>query len=152
MRLSKSIPWPEDDDNINKDIYYRSDGKVVNKYFYDFDIIWTDCAHPAEKFSTLKTYQKTNHFPGMMALSRKNYLSNNINKMKKKFVKEYNFIPRTWVLPTDITFLRKYVAERTQGKKKVTLIIKPEAGCQGKGIFLAKNLNFNTCQTCVVQR
>lgn len=73
MRLSKSIPWPEEEDNLSKDnYYYRNDGKIVNKYFYDFDIIWSDCAQPAEKFSTLKTYQKTNHFPGMMALSRKN--------------------------------------------------------------------------------
>jgi len=72
--------------------------------------------------------------------------------MKNKFPSEFNFIPKTWVLPTDITSLRKYVAERTTKKKRVTLIIKPEAGCQGKGIFLAKNLSFNTSQPCVVQR
>jgi len=35
----------------------------------------------------MKPYQKINHFPGMISLSRKNNLARNLTKLKKKFPK-----------------------------------------------------------------
>jgi tubulin polyglutamylase TTLL6/13 len=38
----------------------------------NWDVWWTDAGVPPEKFSKMRPYQKINHFPGMVALSRKN--------------------------------------------------------------------------------
>jgi len=37
----------------------------------------------------------------MVALSRKNNLGRHLMRMRKKFPKDYNFIPRTWNLPAE---------------------------------------------------
>jgi len=50
----------------------------------------------------MKTYQKINHIPGSENLGKKNLLSSNINRMKKKSMnKDYNFYPATFVIPAD---------------------------------------------------
>lgn len=48
---------------------------------------------------------------------------------------EYNFFPPTWILPQDA----KNFKLQFNGKKAKTFIIKPEASCQGKGIFLSRH-------------
>ena len=42
-----------------------------------------------------------NHFPGMINLYRKNLLSRNLNKFRLLFPDSFNFIPRTWTMPTE---------------------------------------------------
>lgn len=49
----------------------------------DFDIFWTDGSVQPERIAKMKPYQKTNHFPGMFQLSRKNHLARNLIKMQK---------------------------------------------------------------------
>jgi tubulin polyglutamylase TTLL6/13 len=71
----------------------------------------------------MKAYQKINHFPGMEALSRKNNLARNLNRMKRIFKKEYNFFPRTWILPSEYADLK---ASMAIGATR-TVIVKPEA-------------------------
>lgn len=102
-----------------------------------WDILWTDCAVPPEKLAKMHPYQKINHFPGMYAISRKNYLAMNLSKLKKKFPNEYNFFPRSWLYPCDLNDLKLFM----QNKKNCYLIVKPEASCQGRGIFLTKKLD-----------
>ena len=55
--------------------------------------------------------------------------------MQKKFEQAYKFFPKTFLLPSEFgefqhTFFKK------QGANRPVYIVKPEAGCQGKGIFL----------------
>lgn len=101
----------------------------------DWDIYWTDCGILPERIAKMKPYQRCNHFPGMFQLARKNSLARNLIKMSKKFEEEYKFFPRTFLLPSEYgefqqTFFRK------QGANRPVYIVKPEAGCQGRGIFL----------------
>jgi len=49
----------------------------------------------------LKGWQKLNHFPGMNILCWKNSLSQVISKMKSQFGKEFDFVPKTYLLPDD---------------------------------------------------
>lgn len=67
----------------------------------DWDLYWTDNNVTSEQVGKMKPYQKINHFPGMYTLSRKNYLARNLIKMEKKFPHDYNFFPKTWVLPSE---------------------------------------------------
>jgi tubulin polyglutamylase TTLL6/13 len=37
----------------------------------------------------------------MYNISRKNYLAQNLTKMKKVYPEFYNYFPETWLLPTE---------------------------------------------------
>jgi tubulin polyglutamylase TTLL6/13 len=115
-----------------------------------WNIIWTDVPISLEKalemrrfqnahaifWGTTPPVQKANHFPGMNEICRKDRLARNLNRMKKSFPEDYNFFPRTWSLPADVADLLMY----SRLKKNATYICKPDSGCQGKGISLARNL------------
>ncbi|KAM9802833.1 tubulin monoglutamylase TTLL4 isoform 2-T2 [Syngnathus typhle] len=82
-------------------------------------------------FKTLLEHQKLNHFPGTFQIGRKDRLWKNLSKMQHRFGKqEFNFIPRTFVLPQDILQLRKSWKDGSRQK----WIIKPPASARGVGI------------------
>ena len=60
--------------------------------------------------------------------------------MQRACPDEYTFFPPTWILPQDAKDFR---AQFNQKKAK-TFIVKPEASCQGKGIFLTRNFEWMT--------
>ena len=104
----------------------------------DWDIMWTDHIIDTDVLMRMYFFQKISHFPGIHVLARKNLLGFSLNELKKKFPDEYNFYPDTWLLPSNYADFR---AEFEQTKEKNrTYIVKPEADCQGRGIFLTKKL------------
>ncbi len=104
----------------------------------DWDIYWTDAGVLPERIAKMKPYQKVNHFPGMFQLARKNHLARNLIKMAKKFEKDYRFFPRTYLLPYEFAEFKSTFANKT-GINRPVYIVKPEAGCQGRGIFLTND-------------
>ncbi|XP_075131915.1 tubulin polyglutamylase TTLL13 [Leptodactylus fuscus] len=102
----------------------------------EWTVYWTDCSVSLERVMDMKRFQKINHFPGMSEICRKDLLARNMNRLLKLFPKDYNIFPRTWCLPADFGDLQAYC--RT--KKNKTYICKPDSGCQGRGIFLSKNM------------
>lgn len=125
--------------------------KEVTNFEDDFDFFWCDTVMSAERFIKMKIYQRVNHFLGMSAISRKNNLGRNLLRMKKHFPNDYKFFPDTWILPTDMS---DFKAQFT-GKKNKTFIIKPDNGCQGKGIFLTREFDkipIDYSTTLVAQR
>ncbi|CAG9327501.1 ttll-11_9 [Blepharisma stoltei] len=121
--------------------------KAATKYFgwkltktecdEDWDVFWTDSAVEPDKLARMKLYQKINHFPGMYALARKNHLAKNLNRLRKSLPKDFKFFPRTWLVPAEFSDLRQYSSQ----KKNKVFIVKPEASCQGRGIFLTKKFD-----------
>ena len=115
----------------------------------DWDVWFIDGPIIPALLTKMKPYQRTNHFPGMYALARKNLLAKNLLSMQKYFPKEFQFFPKTWMLPADIKNFKEQFNER----KAKTFIIKPEASCQGKGIFLTRNYDwFQPNEHYVAQR
>lgn len=116
--------------------------KLVNEEASDkvkktCNIIWVDTSNVNDYFTTIRPWQCINHFPGMTNIARKSRLADNLGVMKKRFRKHYSFFPSTYILPRDKTLLeRKF---QPSGKSKYTFIVKPDGGCQGKGIFLTKD-------------
>ena len=47
------------------------------------------------------------------------------------------------MLPYDFQDLKEYHDNRQAGKAQ-TFIVKPEANCQGRGIFLTRNIDSNS--------
>ena len=65
-------------------------------------------------------------------------------KMQRAFPAEYTFVPKTWLLPAEITDFRNSNSNpgNTAGRNmKQTFIIKPEGLSQGKGIHLCRDID-----------
>ena len=126
--------------------------KITHADDEDWDILWQDGAIQCDRLYRMKPYQRVNHFPGMHILCRKNLFARNLGRMQKRFPEEYNFFPQTWVLPSEYSEFRKQFDNLSKNKKK-TFIVKPQASCQGRGIFLTRNLeDINQYDHYVVQR
>ncbi|XP_042710338.2 tubulin polyglutamylase TTLL11 isoform X4 [Chrysemys picta bellii] len=101
------------------------------------DIYWHGVSfHDNDIFSG-----QVNKFPGMTEMVRKITLSRAVRTMQDLFPEEYNFYPRSWILPEEFPL---FVAEVRMMKEsdppwKPTFIVKPDGGCQGDGIYLIKD-------------
>lgn len=71
----------------------------------------------------------------MASLAHKHNLSRNLKRMQKIFNQEYDFFPKTWILPSDLSDFKQQFTK----KKAKTFIVKPVASCQGRGIFLTRD-------------
>lgn len=122
---------------VVKHVAQKKMGWYLNDDFSsdDWDIEWTDNSVSPDKLMKMRPYQKINHFPGMYGICKKNYLAWNLNRMLKMFPNDFNFFPKTWVLPAD------WIDFKNNFSKNKTFILKPEASCQGKGIFLVKKID-----------
>lgn len=104
----------------------------------DWQLYWTDTSVTVERVVRLKPTQKINHFVGMLEICRKKQLARNLAAMAAQFPDEFAFAPETFVLPAQLdAFLERFKTPRG-GKRRRTFILKPDAGCQGKGIALAQ--------------
>eukprot|EP00656_Telonema_subtile_P003688 TRINITY_DN11674_c0_g1_i2.p1 TRINITY_DN11674_c0_g1~~TRINITY_DN11674_c0_g1_i2.p1 ORF type:complete len:223 (+),score=53.94 TRINITY_DN11674_c0_g1_i2:168-836(+) len=105
----------------------------------DCNLYWVDTAVVPDRLAKLKPWQCCNHFPGMGQIANKARMARQLDKMARKFPKDYSFYPKTWVLPSEIDSFRTQFDGK--GESKQWFIIKPDGGCQGKGIFLTQNFN-----------
>lgn len=48
----------------------------------NWDLKWNDSAITVDSLAKMKSHQKTNHFPGMNTLHRKNTLAKNLQRMQ----------------------------------------------------------------------
>lgn len=65
--------------------------------------------------------------------------------MRKQFPDSYDFYPKTYLFPKDLQRLR------SEWQSDQVLIVKPEASCQGKGIYLTREIEDIGNDRCVVQ-
>jgi tubulin polyglutamylase TTLL6/13 len=125
--ITKELKWESDDDDT-------------------CDITWQDSALNPMLLSKMTPYQRVNHFPGIYAISRKDYLAKHLKRMEIKFPTEFNYFPSTWVLPQELNSLKMYFASNP-----CVLICKPPNSSQGNGIFLTKWIS-ELPMNCVVQK
>ncbi|KAL4432924.1 hypothetical protein ABPG74_014438 [Tetrahymena malaccensis] len=105
----------------------------------DYNIQWIDGYIHEDDFRRMLPFQKVNHFPGSQQLGKKNLLGQNLLKMRNIFPQNYNFYPITWVLPLQYEDLKMYHYQNI--KRKPYYIVKPEASCQGRGIYLTSRID-----------
>eukprot|EP00746_Dinoflagellata_sp_MGD_P080768 gnl/MRDRNA2_/MRDRNA2_32203_c0_seq1.p1 gnl/MRDRNA2_/MRDRNA2_32203_c0~~gnl/MRDRNA2_/MRDRNA2_32203_c0_seq1.p1 ORF type:complete len:637 (+),score=110.75 gnl/MRDRNA2_/MRDRNA2_32203_c0_seq1:141-2051(+) len=104
------------------------------------NVHWLDESGISEWFPKIEPWMKVNHFPGTHnALARKSRLARNMARVQRLFPVEYSFLPDTWVLPDEIEDLEKQYDK--SGNSKTIYIAKPDAGTQGRGIFLTNSLD-----------
>jgi len=105
------------------------------------NLIWCDSIIPSDRIQELKNYQKINHFPNMGEICRKDYLARNMARMRKVCPDEYDFTPKSWIMPSEYNLLYQYSQDcRKRKRKQQTIFIhKPSNGAMGNGIRLFKN-------------
>lgn len=64
-----------------------------------WDVMWGMANK--ETLREMTKYQKINHFPGCWNIGRKDNLWINLSKTKRRFPKEYSFVPNTYLLAHD---------------------------------------------------
>uniref|UniRef100_A0A8C6JIR1 Uncharacterized protein n=2 Tax=Melopsittacus undulatus TaxID=13146 RepID=A0A8C6JIR1_MELUD len=77
----------------------------------------------------------------MTEMVRKVTLSRAVRTMQDLFPLEYNFYPRSWILPEEFPLFVDEVRmmKDSDPSWKPTFIVKPDGGCQGDGIYLIKD-------------
>lgn len=67
---------------------------------HDWNILWTHTQGKNYFYERLSPYQKVNHFPVTIELTRKDRMALNIRRMQEKYSPQYfNFVPQSFVLP-----------------------------------------------------
>ncbi|XP_055375449.1 tubulin polyglutamylase ttll6-like [Condylostylus longicornis] len=129
---------------------YKIVGKVAKsvgwrlvRFSGHWNILWVDTDPGIETYKDMKRYQKVNHFPGMQEICRKDLLARNLGRLLKIYPEEYDFYPKTWCFPADYMEAVNFSREH----RNKTFILKPDAGAQGRGIFLTKNIKENVKPT-----
>ncbi|CAH1108254.1 unnamed protein product [Psylliodes chrysocephalus] len=94
-------------------------------------------------FKTLRETQKLNHFPGTFQLGRKDRLWRNFQRMMLKFgVKEFGFLPHTYILPQEMKLLKQCWEYKINSAGTSDMwIIKPPASARGVGIKVINKLS-----------
>lgn len=117
------------------------------------NVLWIDVATIHERLRSIQPWQIINHFPGMPNIARKNRMGQNLNRLAKVYPREYSFYPRTWILPSEMSDFRNQFDSSGVSLNNKIFIIKPDAGCQGRGIFLTRTLdNVPTNENVVAQQ
>ncbi|XP_060536355.1 tubulin polyglutamylase TTLL5 isoform X2 [Cylas formicarius] len=103
----------------------------------DFNLLWTGSHPKPGMLRSLAPHQRVNHFPRSYELTRKDRLYKNIERMQHaKGLKHFDFIPQTFVMPTEFRELCS-----THHRTKGPWIVKPVASSRGRGIFIVETPN-----------
>ncbi|XP_028319011.1 tubulin polyglutamylase TTLL11 [Gouania willdenowi] len=84
---------------------------------------------------------QVNKFPGMVEMLRKINMSRAVRTMQDIFPEEYDFYPRSWILPDEYQQFSTQIRMVKENDSTVnpTFIVKPDGGSQGDGIYLIRD-------------
>ncbi|XP_028274406.1 tubulin polyglutamylase TTLL11 isoform X2 [Parambassis ranga] len=84
---------------------------------------------------------QVNKFPGMVEMLRKINLSRAMRTMQEVFPEEYDFYPRSWILPEEYQQFSSQIrmVKDNDATVNTTFIVKPDGGSQGDGIYLIRD-------------
>jgi hypothetical protein len=85
-------------------------------------LFWDDGPVTLDQCLKMKPWQFMNHFPGTFAIANKVALARNIEKLQKWFPDLYNFHPKSFALPTQLSHLKMLLGG------SLTYIMKPALG------------------------
>ncbi|KAJ0026802.1 hypothetical protein NQD34_017802 [Periophthalmus magnuspinnatus] len=121
----------------------------------DWNLYWRASLFHKSDYYNLMPWQRLNHHPKTVGITRKDYLTRNLRRMRTTFGSGvYDFSPVAFILPNDyIRFLAEYNRQRMSPGLPVHWICKPVDLSRGRGIFIfedIKDLVYDS--TVIVQR
>ncbi|XP_028809265.1 putative tubulin polyglutamylase TTLL2 [Denticeps clupeoides] len=109
----------------------------------DWNLYWRVSAFHNSDYQNLKPWQRLNHHPKVVGITRKDSLARNLRRMKGAFGSAlYNFSPVAFILPNDYTrFLEAYTVHHlANGGRATYWICKPVDLSRGRGIFVFRDI------------
>lgn len=97
----------------------------------DASVLWLEHSDSTDGIAPVQVVSRIEAF---LYYCQKVRLALCLNVWVQELPDDFAFSPRTWILPDDTADLESFVSN-SKGK---TFIVKPTAGSQGKGIFLAR--------------
>ena len=144
---------------VGSDEYYlRQSDHMPRPQPPDFDVSWIDQGISPEVLKKVHPHQRISQFPGISCICNKRKLGNGLMRMYRRFPEQFDFFPQTYMLPVEFNdfkaqFDRHNRKAAVHGGETQTFIMKPEAQCQGKGIYLVKNPHdVDMTEHCVAQK
>ncbi|KAM7368392.1 hypothetical protein PAMP_014614 [Pampus punctatissimus] len=108
----------------------------------DWNLYWRGSAFRNSEYHSLLPWQRLNHHPKTVGITRKDCLARNLRRMRATFGSAlYDFSPTAFILPNDFTrFLAEYNKLRLSSEQSVYWICKPVDLSRGRGIFIFENI------------
>ncbi|XP_039199719.1 probable tubulin polyglutamylase TTLL2 isoform X2 [Crotalus tigris] len=109
----------------------------------DWNLYWRNCPFRMTEHQSIKPWQRLNHHPETIRITRKDYLARHLKRMKGIYgTTLYEFSPVAFIMPNDyIKFITEYSKERQiPGKKLSYWICKPVDRSRGRGILIFQDI------------
>lgn len=94
-------------------------------------VVWMEHSDVTDGLAPVQTVSRIEAF---MHFCKKGPFAKSLNSWLRELPEEFEFCPKTWVLPYDAADLKATM----QKKGNATFIAKPSCGAQGKGMILAR--------------
>nr|XP_060611065.1 probable tubulin polyglutamylase TTLL2 [Anolis sagrei ordinatus] len=109
----------------------------------DWNLHWQNHPFRMRDHRSIKPWQRLNHHPETIRITRKDYLARHLKRMKGIYgTSLYAFSPAAFIMPNDYTkFITEYTKERQiPGKKPSYWICKPVNRSRGRGILIFQDI------------
>jgi len=116
----------------------KDNGFVETATKQNWNIWWHIGKIKSEQYVTLKHFQKVNHHPHTIECTKKDKMNQNLSAMVSKFGKAFDFVPKTYLLPQEISLLLRDSDQKKHQRRYY--IVKPNAASQGKGIYVTNDV------------
>ncbi|XP_053919652.1 probable tubulin polyglutamylase TTLL2 isoform X2 [Cuculus canorus] len=109
----------------------------------DWNLYWQNSPFHMADHHSIKPWQRLNHYPEAVWITRKDYLARYLKRMKAAYGSAlYEFSPVAFIMPNDyIKFLAAYSKERQSvGRRPSYWICKPVDLSRGRGIVIFQDI------------
>ncbi|KAM4522813.1 putative tubulin polyglutamylase TTLL2 [Odontesthes bonariensis] len=108
----------------------------------DWNLYWRGSPFHSSEYQNLLPWQRLNHHPKTVGITRKDCLARHLRRMRATFGSAlYDFSPAAFILPNDYTrFLAEYNKRRPSRRCSIYWICKPVDLSRGKGIFIFQDV------------
>ena len=91
--------------NIKVLNYTFRDNGFTETHKENWTLLWNNGSLRMEQYLQMQYWQKCNQFPRLNELTRKDCMNRNISKMAARFGKAFEFVPKTYLLPQEMSLL-----------------------------------------------
>lgn len=109
----------------------------------DWNLYWRSYPFRMTEHRSIKPWQRLNHHPETIRITRKDYLARHLKRMKGIYgTNLYEFSPSAFIMPNDyVKFITEYTKERqSPGRKLSYWICKPVDRSRGRGILIFQDI------------
>jgi tubulin polyglutamylase TTLL2 len=119
----------------------------------DWNLTWRTGRFAPSEYANCNGSCRVNHIPKSSAICKKDNLVRHVRKARGVFGQIYNFLPTSFLVPTEYTKFAEHFSDLAERGEKSTWICKPTGMSRGRKIFLLDDISgLAYDRACVVQR